>query len=731
MEETSEFKPTPGKSEALEEFITELELYLFDPSNMRKVKYNMTKEERDCLKELSKWNKDEMCPRMFRIQDKGSRLVVESKERYRKKMLEYLEDISIFKENEEEQTETNEKRVNNWVKKWDRREQLGSEETEWIACAKTRPAKVYANIKTHKDTWPYRYIISCNNTAIEKLARWVEFHLKSLARQHPTYLKDTKHFLNFIETYNEEQGPFKENELLMVCRDISNFYPSCDTNKCLDAVESLLSTRDIQCPSSECILEAISITMSANSTNFDGRFFTQIDGATIGSPDSGSITDIFGAVHIDKKINDDCPIRTQNYMRYRDDTIDICKDSNQEEQEEITDWMNQNISKDKIKFNIESIGEQVTFLDTKVNVVEVGDETVEKRFLLIPSMYSKDTDTHQYLSPTSCHPEHISRNIPITVVNRCRVNCSDRIKDDKIFKDTLIEYKAYLVKSGYNEEHVNKTFINYAIKKKRKHVLKPECKNKRKKSIDEYRFITDHEPSFPDINKAFRKFKSIIEEDDKLKEVFPKGIKHFKVCERRGSKNIKEILAPSTVTLPSTTVRDKEENEHNQMIGNHPCGTPCAYCDLLGKTEVDHFTSSATGQSFKIRQAINCKSENIIYLVHCTKCNLQGVGHATKFNERISNHFSHIKQKRRTCGIVNHFIDKHSQEWTSNYKENNLFQITGIVKVKNVPSNKKARKKRLEEFEGYWQVKLCTVNPHGLNEINELKECHQKFGTAF
>ena len=39
--------------------------------------------------------------------------------------------------------------------------------------------------------------------------------------------------------------------------------------------------------------------------------------------------------------------------------------------------------------------------------------------------------------------------------------------------------------------------------------------------------------------------------------------------------------------------------------------------------------------------------------------------------------------------------------------------------------------KRLEEFEGYWQMRLVTVHPYGLNKINELRECHQRFGTKF
>ena len=92
------FNPMPAKSEALEEFILDLEKYLFDPKNIRRVKDNLTRGERVYLKRLSHWNKDNNCTKMFRVQDKGSRLVLESKERYKEKMLQYLEDISVFRE---------------------------------------------------------------------------------------------------------------------------------------------------------------------------------------------------------------------------------------------------------------------------------------------------------------------------------------------------------------------------------------------------------------------------------------------------------------------------------------------------------------------------------------------------------------------------------------------------------------------------------------------------------
>ena len=195
--------------------------------------------------------------------------------------------------------------------------------------------------------------------------------------------------------------------------------------------------------------------------------------------------------------------------------------------------------------------------------------------------------------------------------------------------------------------------------------MKNEDKKKRKRSINKFRFVADYEPSFPDKRKAFRKFGHILENNEGMKQVFPYGVKHFQVSEKRSSKNIKEILAPSTVSLSRPLTMNT--NDNNETLGNHPCNTPCVHCKLLSKTETDHFKSVPTGQSYKIRQSINCQSKNVIYVVKCVKCNLQSVGHSKKFSERISNYFSHIKQKRRTCNIGNHFID-FMDEWESLYR---------------------------------------------------------------
>ena len=75
-------------------------------------------------------------------------------------MLKYLENENIFKEDHADAIKENEEKVNKWVKKWKREDKIGEEEIDYIKCGNTNHAKAYANIKTHKQGWPYCYIIS-------------------------------------------------------------------------------------------------------------------------------------------------------------------------------------------------------------------------------------------------------------------------------------------------------------------------------------------------------------------------------------------------------------------------------------------------------------------------------------------------------------------------------------------------------------------------------------------
>ena len=73
-----------------------MQIYLFNPENRNKFKDNLSADEREALKDLQKWNKDPDNPRVIRVQDKGSRFVVDWQQRYISKTLDYLHDRETF-----------------------------------------------------------------------------------------------------------------------------------------------------------------------------------------------------------------------------------------------------------------------------------------------------------------------------------------------------------------------------------------------------------------------------------------------------------------------------------------------------------------------------------------------------------------------------------------------------------------------------------------------------------
>ena len=52
-----------------------------------------------------------------------------------------------------------------------------------------------------------------------------------------------------------------------------------------------------------------------------------------------------------------------------------------------------------------------------------------------------------------------------------------------MFKEALIEHKAYLIKPGYDEENVDKKLINFAMRYERKDILENKIKKRRKSPI--------------------------------------------------------------------------------------------------------------------------------------------------------------------------------------------------------------------------------------------------------
>ena len=152
---------------------------------------------------------------------------------------------------------------------------------------------------------------------------------------------------------------------------------------------------------------------------------------------------------------------------------------------------------------------------------------------LVTSVYSKPTDAHLYLNAKSSHPKSQILGIAKDVALRLRRICSD----DEDFKQKSKEYCKYLTDCGHYSEHVLKVFNEIGSMTRQQ-----ARRSKRRNEGRPCAFISKFNPRAPDIGKIIRKQRSIIDNDERAKQILPEGA--IRVSYKRSS-NLKELLAPS------------------------------------------------------------------------------------------------------------------------------------------------------------------------------------------
>ena len=206
-----------------------------------------------------------------------------------------------------------------------------------------------------------------------------------------------------------------------------------------------------------------------------------------------------------------------------------------------------------------------------------------------------------------------------------------------IYKHISRIYQEYLINRGYNPRKVQQQF-NKVTSIPRENLLTPKI---REKNVL-FPLVTDFNPRLPNIGKIISSHTRLIYNSPSLAKILPKG-SIIPSCRR--TKNIKEIERSNNIT--SETVL--------KQAGCFKCKGKCDLCrNFLKETEI--FTSARTNRIYPIRQHLNCKSKNVIFLVTCKKCSVQYIGSTSnEFKVRFRNHKSTMLTKKNTCEVAIHF----------------------------------------------------------------------------
>ena len=539
------WNPPKSSIPEIEVFLAAVKRELFNPDNLKVAKDNLTQAERSALKELKADN-----DRVIRMQDKGSRFVILEKKDYITKIEEHLNNPLHYERSEQDPTDLHLDKVRSWASKWLKKKQITEDIAKWVVNEQASPGTAFGNVKTHKDNNPVRLITSCCGTAIENLSAFTEFYLKPLAYGLPSFVRDTTDLLNRIDRLNRS-GPLPDNTLL-VSWDVVGMFPNIDNNLGLSAVKNALNTRTTKIPSTKCILEAVEICLKNNNSQFRNNSYLQIHGTAMGPKNACSYADL-AMGEIDKLAKSGA-IKPSCWWRYRDDILDFWT-LGEQKLLEFTEYIHSLYP--TIKFTFTYSKDKINFLDLTLHLVDGKIET---------DIYSKPTDSHLYLPPSSSHPYSCIKSIPYSVGLRIKRNCSNNL----FLQNRTKEYKGYLTGQGYSQKIVNKQFQK-AFSVDRDNLLKVKAKSRHSNVIP---LVIDFNANLPNITKILKRNLHLLDSTEQLKNIF--SSKRIVTAYRR-PKNLKEILAPSKLKQNvHKSLNSGSANSNN--VGCFKCINRCDLC---------------------------------------------------------------------------------------------------------------------------------------------------------
>ena len=663
-EDTSErnpFKPTSGwtpiiyNEPALDIYLKLLENDTINHKN-KKHKHNITLAESTAIKNLRQNPNIIIKPA-----DKGGAIVIQNRHDYLKEAYRQLSDTSTYTKLGKDPTKKTNAQITQLLKQWEKRNLLDSNTVNGLINRHPSTATLYLLPKIHKKDVPGRPIISAVGSPTEKISSFVDHHIKHLAQEQPSYLRDTKDFLNKLSQLQVTENTF------IITADVSSLYTNIPHNEGIIACKKFLNQRSNTTTCTNILVHMMHLILTKNNFQFYGQDYIQINGTAMGTKMAPNYANLFMA-DLEEKLLTEAPdhIKPTVWWRYIDD-IFFTWDHDEAQLHTFMDYMNQ--FHQSIKFTYDVSRETGVFLDTHI---------FKKNDKLLTKVYHKPTDAYAYLHYQSCHPTHVKNNIPFGQFSRIKRICS--LDADYITQS--LDLKKKLLSRGYPIKLINQAYEK-CNKLNRQDLLKDKEDTDNKKQII---LTTTYNPPNNHLSNSIKKYKFTL--NTSAHKPFYENLK-FITAYKRGP-SIRDKLVRSQLS-PTITLKTR---------GSSPCNRPCATCPLMSTTE--YITSTSNQTKHKIRMCYNCTSTNVIYVITCNKCNLHYVGQtSTTLNNRMRNHISDIKTHKLEKPVGAHFC-------------NNACNVTN-VNVTVIDSCQSRNVNTLLRLEEAWIRLLVTMQPAGLN----------------
>ena len=332
--------------------------------NRRKKKLvNITAEEHRALNELLSY--DDI---IIQKSDKGNVIVIVNRVSYVEKMEGILSDNSKFTpkhfSNDHDDLKyilENEKKLKDFLSNLIEKGSITSEEFGKLCPRGSKPGILYGLCKIHKETVgdcpPFRPIVSAIDTSIYALAKFLVPILSPLT-QNSYVVKDSFAFATDIRNQNPD--------LYMTSFDVESLYTNIPLDETINICVSKLfgrkqkfkgfSKTDFRLLLQYAVKDSLFI--------FNGNYYTQQDGVSMGSPLSPVLANIFLG-HWEEIWLHECPLKfaPKYYKRYIDDTFVLF--SSYEDVKKFHKFLNSRHVNMKFTYETE-VNNMLPFLDVEV-----------------------------------------------------------------------------------------------------------------------------------------------------------------------------------------------------------------------------------------------------------------------------------------------------------------------------------------------------------------------------
>lgn len=640
---------------------------------------NLTKQEQNALKELA------TDPSLvIKNADKGSGIVIEDTKQYILDGLEHLADKSIYEEINSDPTIPLTNAINQYVSKMYDKSIIDSITRDYLRFTEgniPRTQQLYFLKKIHKNPIAVRPIVSGCGGPTEKISQFIDLHLQPFIPTIHSYVKDSGHIIQILE-----QTKIPTNCTLATI-DVKALYLNIPHKEGIQAVINRLYNNN---PQSDAVpippntmSDLLKIVLTKNYFQFSDRMYHQIQGTAMGTKMAPAYANLFMA-DLEENLLSNYHTKPIIWKRYIDDVLCVWPGTPQD-LEKFIEYLNE--MHPTIKFTYECSDKSVDFLDL---TIYRGDRYKTSQHLDIKPFFKK-TNKFQYLEYSSAHPKKTFSSLIKGELTRLLRACSDEAN----YRQVVKKIKQAFIDRGYPPRLINTIESTVPFSNRPTIVQQTE---KKPCPYDTF-LVMKYTPDL-DINKIRSIIRPTLTEENHV----PKPCLSLKKSNTIGKRLVRAKLKYAT---------DPPKSKEKILIHTTPdlsgnsggCGTPnCKCCKVMSRKS--RIISSHNGKSFPTPCHTNCQTQNVIYLLECTKCNKrnQYVGQTQRtINRRLAGHRTASRFKTN-LPLYKHFI---------NSPEHNFYNDIKITILE------KTTQQQLNDKERHWINTLETVYPKGLNSRYE------------